>query len=323
MESPDLPANRKLLLVASTGGHVEELMRLAPGLRAAPNSVWVTFDSPQSRSVLAGRRRVYVPYVRPRDYRGVLRTAFIMWRLLKHEQFDAVVSTGAAIALSALPLAALRGIQSVYIESVSRVHGPSMSGRLLAATRLVDLRTQHPSWAGSRWRAHPSVFSAFRSEERDERHTQKPSLFVTLGTIEGYRFDTLIDSVLATGLADERTVWQLGYTSGRTDLPGTVHSEMNFDRFHSAATNADVVITHAGVGNLLSFLDKGIYPVLVPRRKARNEHVDDHQLQIAELAADLGVGATVDAPDLTADVIVAAAGRLVGKVEPERAGGRR
>jgi hypothetical protein len=46
---------RKLLLVASTGGHLAQLVRLAPGLGASPSSLWVTFDSVQSRSLLAAR----------------------------------------------------------------------------------------------------------------------------------------------------------------------------------------------------------------------------------------------------------------------------
>jgi UDP-N-acetylglucosamine transferase subunit ALG13 len=314
VDTTDEAPSRKLLLVASTGGHLTELVRLAPGLGASRDSVWVTFDSGQSRSVLAGARTVFVPYVRPRDYRGVMRTAAIIRRILRREEFAGVVSTGSAVALAALPLAALKGIPSVYIESVSRVNGPSLSGRVLAATRMVDVRTQHPSWANKPWRTHPSVFSSFQSTTRAA--PERPSLFVTLGTIQGYRFDALVDAVLATGLADERTVWQLGYTDGRTDLPGTVFGHMRPADFHAAAENADVVITHAGIGNLLSFLDSGIYPVLVTRRKARKEHVDDHQLQIAELASLLGVVEAVDAPDLTADVIRAAAARAVQRRGP-------
>lgn len=314
MATTDAPSAHKLLLVASTGGHLSELARLAPGLGASSDSVWVTFDSAQSRSLLAGCRRVFVPYVRPRDYRGVVRAASVVHKILRHERFDGVVSTGSAVALSALPLASMMGIPSLYIESVSRVNGPSLSGRLLAASRMVEVRTQHPAWASGPWRTHPSVFSSFRSTPKDA--TDPPSLFVTLGTIQGYRFDSLVDAVLASGLADDRTVWQLGFTSGRTDLPGTVHEQMRAGDFHAAAANADVVITHAGIGNLLSFLDNGIYPVLVTRRKARKEHVDDHQLEIARMASTLGVVEAVDAPELTADVIRAAASRSIERRGP-------
>lgn len=300
---------RKLLLVASTGGHIAQLARLAPGLGASPDSLWVTFDSEQTRSLLAGRRRIHVPYVRPRDYRGAIKAAGIIRKILQHERFDGAVSTGAAVAVSALPLAAMSGVPSTYIESVSRVHGPSMSGRMIAAMKGIELKTQHSTWASDKWRLHPSVFSTFRSIDRDA--PAKPSLFVTLGTIQGYRFDSLVDSVLASGLADERTVWQLGFTTDRRDLPGTVYEQMGADQFNAAARGADVVVSHAGVGNLLGFLEMGIHPVLATRRHSRNEHVDDHQLQIAELAGRLEIATPVDAPELTASHILAAASRSI------------
>ena len=313
---PELTADsppRKLLLVASSGGHLAELDRLAPGLGAASDSLWVTFDTPQSRSILAGRRRIHVPYVRPRDLFGVVRTAHIIQRVLRHEKFDGAVSTGSAIAVAALPLSAASGVPSLYIESASRVDGPSLSGRIIAATRIVSLRTQYVGWASDRWRLQPSILSTFHSEAR--MPATRPSLFITLGTIEGYRFDSLVDSVLRTGLADHRTVWQLGFTSDRVGLPGTVHRQMRYRDFQQAARNADVVITHAGVGSLLGLLDLGIYPVVVSRRIGRNEHVDDHQQQIAELANRMGVAASIDATDLDAAIIHAAARRLVSSGE--------
>ncbi|MEF2977448.1 glycosyltransferase [Subtercola sp. YIM 133946] len=295
-----------MLLVASTGGHLAQLVRLAPGLGASDDSVWVTFENSQSISLLAGKRVVYVPYVRPRDLRGAIGAARILREVMKSEHFDLVVSTGAAIAVSALPMARLRGLRTLYIESVSRVHGPSLSGRIIALTHAAELRTQHPSWADSRWTTQPSVFSAFTRVRRQKK--MKPTIFVTLGTIEGYRFDAMIDRVLATGLADESTVWQLGSTTGRTDLPGTVRQEMSSDEFENYARAADVVLTHAGVGTMLGLLDMGIYPVLITRRKHRNEHVDDHQTQIAALANELEVALAVDALELDRDGVIEASG---------------
>jgi UDP-N-acetylglucosamine transferase subunit ALG13 len=299
------PAPNKFLFIASTGGHLAQLIRLAPALGASDDSLWVTFDSPQSRSLLEGKRVLHVPYVRPRDVRGVMRTSSILRRLLQRESFAEAVSTGSGIALSALPLATLHGVHSTYVESVSRVDGPSLSGRILAATRVVTVRTQHPSWAMGRWSVYPSVFSTYRAIPKEP--VASPRLFVTLGTIEGYRFDAMIDAVLATGLADERTVWQLGFTTGRTDLPGTVHQSLTADEFETCAREADVVISHSGVGSLLGLLDQGIFPVLVTRRKWRTEHVDDHQQQIARMVSHLGVARAVETSELTADVILRAA----------------
>jgi UDP-N-acetylglucosamine--N-acetylmuramyl-(pentapeptide) pyrophosphoryl-undecaprenol N-acetylglucosamine transferase len=295
---------KKMLLIASTGGHLAQLVRLSPGLGASDDSLWVTFRTPQSESLLKGKRVQYVPYVRSRDVLGAAKAAMIIRGVLRRERFDLAVSTGAALAVSALPLARLAGVETLYIESVSRVEGPSLSGRIIAATRAAKLRTQHVGWASKRWILHPSVFSSYTAI--DSIGTDTPSLFVTLGTIEGYRFDALLDQILASGLADERTVWQLGFTTDRHDLPGTVYQQVSAAEFSRHAQEADVVVTHAGVGSFMGLMELGIYPVLVTRSKSRGEHVDDHQHQIARLALTLGIASAVDAPDLTRDILIEA-----------------
>ena len=73
------------------------------------------------------------------------------------------------------------------------------------------------------------------------------------------------------------------------------------------AAEADVVITHAGVGTLLGMLEQGIHPLMVVRRAERGEHVDDHQEQIAELVNRLGIGHAVEVEDLDAEALAEAA----------------
>src|SRR4051794_32845834 len=84
----------KLVLAASTGGHLWQLSRLAPHLGAAEDSLWVTFDSPQSRSLLKGRRVLYLPYIAPRDFKAAAGVIFPLRTAFRNEQFDGVVSTG-------------------------------------------------------------------------------------------------------------------------------------------------------------------------------------------------------------------------------------
>lgn len=321
-----VPGPRRLLLAASTGGHLSQLLRLAPGLGASDDSVWVTFRTPQSESMLRGRNVVYVPYIRPRDGKRVVSAYTQIRRLLRAERFDGAVSTGSALALAALPAAHLAGIPTLYIESVSRVEGPSMSGRLLAHSRMTQLRTQHAGWAEGRWGVHPSVLETYESVSV-QPPVSTPRLFVTLGTIEGYRFDALVERILASGLATDDTVWQLGASAARHDLPGQVHTMMNHRAFLDAARDADVVVTHAGVGTILGLLEQGIHPVAVVRRKDRNEHVDDHQAQIARLLNRLDVGTGLEVDELDSRVIARAArlrvrSSLASSAPARRASGR-
>lgn len=304
-----VPDSRKLLLIASTGGHLTELLCLAPSLRASADSVWVTFRTPQSETLLRGRRVIYVPYVKPRDFAAVLRAMWSLSWQLREEGFEAAVSTGSAIALAAFPVALARRIPTVYIESLGRFHGPSTTGKVLERLRFTKLYTQTSGWAKGRWTHHTSVLASFRAVPR-RVDTTPPRLFITVGTIEGFRFDALIDAVLRLGIADANTVWQIGSTV-RAGLPGTVHEHMSTDEFRSAVRTADVVISHAGVGSLLVLLEEGKYPLLVTRRAHRNEHVDDHQVQLRELLDGLDIASVIDAPELSDSAISHARARSI------------
>ena len=311
-------AERKLVLAASTGGHLAQLVRLAPDLGASDDSLWITFRNAQSQSLLKGRDVLYVPYIRPRDVLPVLRAFRMILPRIREGGYEAAVSTGAGLALAALPAARLAGTPSLYIESVSRFDGPSLSGRILAGLRFAELRSQHPSWARGRWGVHPSVLSTYQTYPRPSRSQADPRLFVTLGTIRGYGFHSLIDRILELGLANDGTVWQLGDTRPRVELPGRVYQELPAAEFGRFAREADAVITHAGVGTVLGLLELGIAPIVVPRRRSRGEHVDDHQQQLVHLLATSGVGFAVDLDDLTPD-IVAAAARLAVRSVPDPA----
>jgi UDP-N-acetylglucosamine--N-acetylmuramyl-(pentapeptide) pyrophosphoryl-undecaprenol N-acetylglucosamine transferase len=296
----------RAVLAASTGGHLEQLTMISRRLRLSPDSLWITFDHPQSRSLLADARVKYVPYISPRDYIGVVRAVPFVAPILRRENFDVALSTGAGVALSVLPVAGMFGCKPVYVESVSRFDGPSLTGRFLARIPGVSVFTQHPNWADNRWRLAESVLASFRPLTR--RSGRPKRIFVTLGTIRPYRFDTLVDRLLSMfdRVGEVEVVWQLGSTD-RDDLPGVVRATVTAEEFDRYVTESDVVISHAGVGSALKILALGRSPVLVTRRAARHEHVDDHQQQVASALAKLGLSVSVEAPDLSWEHLTEAA----------------
>jgi UDP-N-acetylglucosamine transferase subunit ALG13 len=303
---------RKLLLCASTGGHLWQLERIARRFDARADSLWVTFDTPQSRSLLEGRRVLYVPYVAPRDVRGVVRATIAIDAALRKESFDGVVSTGAGIAVSAILPTARRRMRRLYIESVSRVSGPSLSGRIVHATRLFETWAQHPGWAAGRWTYHGSVLGGLAARSGAPREVER--VFVTLGTIKPYQFGRLVERVAEILPPHVEVVWQLGATEAPSGLRGTVHQQLSAEDFAAETRRADVVITHSGVGSVIALLESGIFPVVVPRRAAHGEHVDDHQAEIAELVGNTDLALVREADELTLADLITAAGKEVTHV---------
>jgi len=120
-----------LLLVCSTGGHLVQLV----ALRAAwePFSrAWVTFDKSDARSLLADERLYFAHGPTNRSIKNLLRNLAVAWRVIRDVRPRAVVTTGAGVAVPFAWIARLRGASVVYVESLARIEGPSLSYRLIA-----------------------------------------------------------------------------------------------------------------------------------------------------------------------------------------------
>ena len=291
------------LLVCSTGGHLNELHLLAARLDPpSDDELWVTFDAPQSRRLLAGLRVYHVRDTPPRDWRSVLVNTGSAARLLRG--VDSVISTGAGIALSFLPLARAHGIDTHYIESAARVSGPSLTGRILERVPGMHLYTQQPSLAGSRWNYRGSVFDDFEAAAVPVARPLR-SIFVTVGTLD-FPFTTLLTRLREIIPRGVTVTVQAGPAAAELRWPGVdMVTSMTPDAMAEAMRRADIVVAHAGIGSVLTSLAAGRVPVLVPRRVARAEHVDDHQQQIAQQLTGRGLAAAAEAPQLRLEQLTA------------------
>jgi UDP-N-acetylglucosamine transferase subunit ALG13 len=311
----DAESPRRAVLAASTGGHLAQMHRLIRDLPIDPDPLWITFDHPQSRSLLQGARVVYVPYIAPRDFKNTFKGMPSVLRALRKEEFDVAISTGAAIANPVLGIARMMGKKAWYIESVSRFDGPSLTGKAMGMFPGISTYTQHQSWADNRWLYKVSVLDKYTTEEIDtQRSIEK--IFVTLGTIRPYRFDAMIDTIAEVTSkfpVQPDITWQVGATS-RRDLTGKVHELMSADEFKACVLEADLCISHSGVGSAMQVMDLGRAPLLVPRRRERNEHVDDHQQQIARELAERGLAVAAEADEIDIELMLMAANRRIQRV---------
>jgi UDP-N-acetylglucosamine--N-acetylmuramyl-(pentapeptide) pyrophosphoryl-undecaprenol N-acetylglucosamine transferase len=307
------------LIVTSVGGHLAQLRRLVPRLRGIdPDRQWVTFDTPQSRSMLDGENVTYVDYTGPRDVTNVLRHSLVAKRMFRGKHpFSAVVSAGSGIALSFLPLGRMRGASCHYIESFTRSAGPSVTGRLLSHVPGISLYSQYPGWAQPPWNYVGSVFDSFVPGPQVQNKGEILRAVVTLGTMEDYAFRGLIERALALFPAATEVLWQVGCTDV-SDLPIRAHRQLPAALLRETIAASDVVIAHAGCGSSLSALETGKMPVLVPRRAAHGENIDDHQLLLAEELSRRGLAITRSIETLTLDDLLLAARSSV-RTEPRTA----
>lgn len=309
-----LPRGAKTLWIAAVGGHLSESVHIDRVISSHPDSVWVTFDSPQSRSMLRGRRVHYVDYVAPRDVRAAASAARRVARIVARERFDACISTGAAVAGFSVPLVAARRVPTYFVESLARLNGPSVTGRMMRAAPRVRTLTQHARWSDRHWTHHGSIVDGLSVVEREEQVGPRRVL-VTLGTIRPYRFDRAVNAVLAALRPEDAVIWQLGSTR-RDELPGQVVDTLTFDELDAEIAKADIVVAHAGVGSVVQAHSHGKLPVIAVRSASHDEHVDDHQSQLADWLSSRGLALPLDFMADNSDTFARASRSLVRSTRP-------
>src|SRR4051812_17389504 len=100
-------------------------------------------------------------------------------------------------------------------------------------------------------------------------------IFVTVGS-SMIAFDRLLRAVDELAV-DERLVVQHGASTIEPANAECV-DVLSFESFVALVKDARVLVTHAGVGSILTALGEHKRPIVVPRRQMYGEAVDDHQV---------------------------------------------
>jgi len=120
-----------ILLVCSSGGHLLQLLALRDAW--SPFSyLWVTSNRSDARSLLAGEDVAYAHWPTSRNAKNLLRNAILAWRLVRQTRPKVVLTTGAATAVPFAWIGRLHGARVVYVESLTRIDGASLSCRMIA-----------------------------------------------------------------------------------------------------------------------------------------------------------------------------------------------
>lgn len=114
-------------------------------------------------------------------------------------------------------------------------------------------------------------------------------IFVTLGT-QKFQLNRLlkeIDFLIEKNVIEDEVFAQIGHS---TYEPKHFKYEkmMSQSDFHKKIRECNVLISHAGVGSTLNGLKFGKKIILYPRLAKYGEHIDDHQLDLANKYYELG-----------------------------------
>lgn len=114
-------------------------------------------------------------------------------------------------------------------------------------------------------------------------------IFVTLGT-QDKSFSRLLESIddqIEKGNIKEKVIAQIGYTKYESKNM-EIFDLISPEEFNKYISKSRIVITHGGVGSILSAIQKEKIVIAAPRLKKYKEHTNDHQKQIVREFADMG-----------------------------------
>jgi beta-1,4-N-acetylglucosaminyltransferase len=126
---PSSPTQR-VLLVTSAGGHFLEMFDLEPAWRDLDRT-WVTLAPENAGYLLDGEEVVTGHGPTTRNIPNFIRNLVLAWRTVRARDPDVILSTGAALAVPFFIVGKLHGCRLVFVESLTRVRGLSLSGRLV------------------------------------------------------------------------------------------------------------------------------------------------------------------------------------------------
>ncbi len=112
-------------------------------------------------------------------------------------------------------------------------------------------------------------------------------IFVTVGTHEQpfNRLLKYVDKLKEKNIITEDVIMQTGFS---TYVPKNCEYKKLFpyDEMIENVKKARIVITHGGPSSFIMPLQEGKIPIVVPRQKKYEEHVNDHQVEFAKAVAE-------------------------------------
>ena len=83
-------------------------------------------------SLLAAEEAVFAHGPTTRNVPNLLRNLLLAWRTVRRLRPRVLLTTGAGVAVPFAWVARMHGANVVYVESLTRIERPSLSGRLIA-----------------------------------------------------------------------------------------------------------------------------------------------------------------------------------------------
>lgn len=129
--------NKKICFVASSGGHLEELLMLKPLIK---ESDIIITEKTSIGELNCNNKVIYVSQINRKEKTFIFKFIKLFFQSIKiliSENPKYIVSTGALVSVPIMVLGKMFGKKTIYIESFARITEASLTGKILY--KFVDL----------------------------------------------------------------------------------------------------------------------------------------------------------------------------------------
>ena len=122
-------------------------------------------------------------------------------------------------------------------------------------------------------------------------------IFLTIGTLHPFdRLVKTVDSLAGSGRIDEPVIGQIGFGDYQ---PQNMQSFQVLEKkeFDGYMEKASLIISHAGMGSIITAITLQKPMIVMPRLEKYKEHVNDHQLDTARKFEELGIVLVAETED--------------------------
>jgi beta-1,4-N-acetylglucosaminyltransferase len=254
----------KLALIATSGGHFEQLTNLAPFYNDYEH-FWITNKNQQTVSELENEKVYYIKaghFTRPWTY---LSHFPIFWRVFSKEKPSHILSTGSGrTGFIAFYFSILFKIKFIYIDTFSRVNNLTKFGKFLINSG-IKIYTQWPNkTATSKVEYIGPVFNA--NFHYPPIINTPQYILVTLGTrTENFtRLIKIIEELKNKNIIKEHVKIQAGFTQYRSNLV-EIFDFCSQSHMDGLIFNSAYVITQESAGIVTKCLKMSKRFIVMPR----------------------------------------------------------
>ncbi len=256
---------KRILAVASGGGHWEQMLLLRDAFVGHDISFATTMKGLGERAGIAGVRVIHD--CNRNSPMSAVFCVLDLLRVMARVRPQVIVSTGALPGFLALAIGRRFGVKTIWVDSIANAEELSMAGQKAKAH--ADLWLSQWPFVAERSGA------AMRGRCCDLRDGRHPIALPTLCRRAGCHRRAARSSHRRQTCGD---------TDARPHLDRHEHLDpVTFDRF---VREASVIVGHAGIGSILSAGRAGKPIILYPRRASLGEHRNEHQLATVAALCD-------------------------------------